>query len=440
MLREPPARASDDAYRMRLVDHREGVVATRHLEEARQVEQVAVHREDAVRDDKSAAVSATGGELAAEVVHVAVAVDEHVRAREPAAIDDRGVVQFVGKHGVALPDERGDCADVRHIARAVDERRLRPLERRKRALEPHMWRLRAGRETCAARPCAELVRGVRRRLDDARIARKIEIVVGRKDDELASVHDCRRTGRTLQRPAPARKPRRLPRVERVLQSVEAPRRICRGRERWDVLNEDGRALQELDRLRHALARTAIEEDASAVRVALLLEDGDAPVAELARRDIARYVVRVVRHADLGDDARRVLHLRREDDRLGVVVLDARRPLRQRRGVVHVGRPDAARAVGLEPLERVRVEQHRAAERMRLREPRHDLVRADDPRLGQQPRHKRTPLGGSLDGMRPDRQRLEADEVRRLRLHLDVDEVRRALRMRQRPLDEPRRDL
>jgi hypothetical protein len=112
---------------VRLVDHHARVVALRQLDDLRQRRGVAVHGEDAVGDDQGAAA---GGLLEAplEVVDVAVVVDEGLRARQPAAVDDRGVVERVGEDHVALLRERGHHAGVGEEARAEQQARLGALE------------------------------------------------------------------------------------------------------------------------------------------------------------------------------------------------------------------------------------------------------------------------------------------------------------------------
>ena len=88
MLRKAAARTSDDASRMRLVHHGKRIVATRHLQKARQVENVAVHRKHAVGNGEATAMFAASAKLSVKVLHVAMAIDEHVRTRKPAAVDD----------------------------------------------------------------------------------------------------------------------------------------------------------------------------------------------------------------------------------------------------------------------------------------------------------------------------------------------------------------
>ena len=91
---------------------------------------VAVHREDRVGDDQRAAPPRACAQAPGEVLDVAVVVDEDLGARQPAAVDDRGVVELVGEDDVAAAGERGDDAGVGQVARAEQQRGLGALERR----------------------------------------------------------------------------------------------------------------------------------------------------------------------------------------------------------------------------------------------------------------------------------------------------------------------
>ena len=301
-----------------------------------------------------------------------------------------------------------------------------------------MRRLRAGREARSARTRAPAARGVRRGRGHARIAREVEVVVGGKDGDAASGEVRFGTRRAVERAARPREARRGDRREVGGEPVEPALRRGR-RERRHVLDEDGRVLQEADRLGDLFARTAVEEDASAVRVAFLLDDGDALVADRPRRDVARHVAGIVRDADLADDAGRVLHLRRQDDRLGVVVLARRGALEERLGVVHVGRAHAARGIRLEPLEGVRVEEHCAAQAVAFGEFRQDLVAARDARAGEELGRAAASLRGGARHVRGDGKGGQADDLPGP-LDLDVDEIRLAPLVRECARDKRRRGL
>ena len=364
-----------------------------------------------------------------------MAVHEDVRAGHPARVDDRGVVEFVREDRVAAPHECGYRADIRHIARRVDDRRLRSLERGEVALEFGVRNLRAGREARSAGTRAPEPGGARRGGCDACVAREVEVVVRGEDDEFTSIDGSRRTSRRFERAAAAEEALRTARGEVRGKGFEPGGGVGVRREHGHVLDEDGGALEVFDCLRDAPAWSAVEEYASAARVAFLLDRRDAPVAEALRGDVSRDVVRIVRDAYLRDYSGRVLYFRGEHYGLGVVVLSARRSLFEGGGVVHVRRPHAARAVRLEPLQGVRVEQHRPAHRVRFREERHDLSYARDAVFGEEGRREGESLLRGVGGVCPDGKGLYAPYFARLRLDLDVEEVGLALRMRERARGE-----
>ncbi len=58
-----------------------------------------------------------------------------VRPRQPAAVDDAGVIQGVAEHGVAAADQGRNGADVGRIAGRKQQRRLGLFESRQTALQ-----------------------------------------------------------------------------------------------------------------------------------------------------------------------------------------------------------------------------------------------------------------------------------------------------------------
>ena len=214
-----------------------------------------------------------------------------------------------------------------------------------------MRRLRACRQTCPARSRAPAPRRLGRRRSHARITRQVEIVVrGQHKERLAVDHRCRSSWR-VRHLAPPSQPRRLHSGKLVGKNVHAGGTRSRASnmthvQRRHILNHYRLLFQEANRLRHLLTRTAIEEDAPTRRIALLLDHGDALVSDSARRDVPGHVVRIVRYAYLGDNARRMLHLGGEHDRLRVVVLVGGRPLGDRVGGIHACGTHAACTVWL----------------------------------------------------------------------------------------------
>ena len=116
---------AEEAGRVRVVDHGERVVFLREIADRLQVGDRSVHRETAVRGDQSDARAARFLQLRLEVRHVVVLVTSALRFAETDAIDDRGVIQFIGNDGVLRTEQRFEQTAVR-IERARDRESCLP--------------------------------------------------------------------------------------------------------------------------------------------------------------------------------------------------------------------------------------------------------------------------------------------------------------------------
>ena len=188
--RAAPARA-ERAGAVRVVDHHAHVVAPRERDDLLQRRDVAVHREHAVgHDQRRAAVRVA--QAPGEVVDVGVAVDERLGARQPAAVDDRGVVELVGEDDLAAAGERRHHAEVGQVARAEQQRALRALELRQPLLQAPVQRHVARHQARRARAHAPAHRRVGGGLAHARVVGQPEVVVGaQQQDGLAVQHHAR---------------------------------------------------------------------------------------------------------------------------------------------------------------------------------------------------------------------------------------------------------
>ena len=208
---------------VRVVDHHPHVVAPRQLDDLLERRDVAVHREHAVGHDQRAAAVGVA-QPPREVLDVAVAVDERLRAREPAAVDDRGVVELVGEHDLALARERRDR---RRGSRGSPSRTgpalCVPLNDASPLLQPPVQRHVARHEPRRARADAPAHRGVRRRLAHARVVRQPEVVVRAQQQDGLAVEDDARPLRTAHHAHAAIQAELLELVQSVLQiQHEAP--------------------------------------------------------------------------------------------------------------------------------------------------------------------------------------------------------------------------
>ena len=122
MLGRAAAALAHEAGGVRVVDHDHGVVAVGQVADRRQLGDRAVHREDAVGGDQPEPGRRGLLQPGLQVGHVAVAVAQALGLAEPDAVDDRGVVQLVGDHGVLGAQQRLEQAAVGVEARGVEDR------------------------------------------------------------------------------------------------------------------------------------------------------------------------------------------------------------------------------------------------------------------------------------------------------------------------------
>jgi hypothetical protein len=123
------------------------------------------------------------------VLDVAVVVDERLRARQPAAVDDRCVVELVGEDHVAGTRERGDHAGVGEVSGAEQKRGLPSLESRQPLLQPAVDGHRARdqpRGAGADPPASGRIGGG---FPDARVIREPEVVVRAQQEGGLTVDD-----------------------------------------------------------------------------------------------------------------------------------------------------------------------------------------------------------------------------------------------------------
>ena len=137
-----------------LVHHHHGVVALGQLHHLPQRRDVPVHAEDRFGDDELPRVGGRIFQQALQVLHVAVAVHRHRRPREPAAVDDAGMVQLVAEDQVVFLHQRGDDSHVGLVSAVEHQRRFGSLETRDAPLQllvrGHVARDQPGRSRAAA--------------------------------------------------------------------------------------------------------------------------------------------------------------------------------------------------------------------------------------------------------------------------------------------------
>ena len=167
---------ADHAEPVRVVDGEEGAVPAAGRGERRQRREVAVHAEDAVGQDDRAP-GFLRGELRLEGLDVAVRIMMQRRARQPAAVDQRGVVQAIAVDRRLARGERRDQAEVRHVAGREQDRPLAPGPGGEFLLERLVLRLVAGDQVRGAGADAVHARRGDESLDDPRMRGEAEVVV-----------------------------------------------------------------------------------------------------------------------------------------------------------------------------------------------------------------------------------------------------------------------
>ena len=130
----PAAAGADDAGGVGFVDDHSRAVGSREVDDVAQGCEVAVHGEHRVGDDHRAA-SVGSLQSGSQRVQIAMLIDDGLGAREPAAVDDRGMVQRVGEDHVPVVGERRDHAEVGQVARPEQHAGLMAFELRQFGLE-----------------------------------------------------------------------------------------------------------------------------------------------------------------------------------------------------------------------------------------------------------------------------------------------------------------
>ena len=166
------------ACRVALVDHDQSVVFLGQGADFVERGGIAVHREYAVGADDAETLCLRLLETLLQVGHVGIGVTVTYGFAETHAVDDRGVVQGVGDDGVLLAEERFEDTPVGIETGGVENRVLRAEIVGNGLFELLVDVLAAADEAHRRHAVAAAVHGFFRRLDQARVVRKPEVVVG----------------------------------------------------------------------------------------------------------------------------------------------------------------------------------------------------------------------------------------------------------------------
>ena len=185
VLADAVAGGAYDAGGVGFVDHGKKLIAVGDGQEPGQVGDIAVHAEDGVGDDETAA----GGvflDFFLEVLHIVVTIDDDFGAAQAAAVDDAGVVELVAEDDAVFGAECLEDADVCHVAGVVEQGGFCMLEAGEGFLQLCMERQCTGGQAGAAGAGAEEADGILGRGFYARLVDEAEVAVGCEHEQVLS--------------------------------------------------------------------------------------------------------------------------------------------------------------------------------------------------------------------------------------------------------------
>ena len=174
---------------MRIVHHEQDIVLLCHFIQLWQGSDIAVHAEHAVGDDQGPAV--VGGVLFDRILQrrwIIMLISDDLRTREPAAVDNGGMVQAVREDHILFPDQGGDRPQVGRETRLEGDHILCALEFGKPLLELDMQVHGAGDRAHRSRTDAVFPRRFLCRLDNLRVVGQPEIVIRAEVEHILAIH------------------------------------------------------------------------------------------------------------------------------------------------------------------------------------------------------------------------------------------------------------
>jgi hypothetical protein len=178
MLVRAAAARAHKADGVGVVNHHERAVFIGEVADDGEVCEITVHRKHTVGDNQNAARALGLGELRGEVGHVVVLVAEALGLAEAHAIDDGGVVEFVGNDGVLGAEQRLEQTAVGVETRRVKDGVLGAEKVGELFLELFVDFLRAANEPYAGETIAPFVERLMRGGDDLRMVREAKVIIG----------------------------------------------------------------------------------------------------------------------------------------------------------------------------------------------------------------------------------------------------------------------
>ena len=170
---------------MGIIDHDERVVFLGEVTDLGEWREGSIHGEHPIGDDERAAGTLGGDELRLKVCHVSVLVAIAGGLAETDAVDDRGVIEFVGDDGIAVVEEDFEDASVCVEARREQDRCVGAKQARQSRFKFIVLGLRATDEANTCHPESVRVERLLGRGDDIGVVGQTEVVVGAKIQEVS---------------------------------------------------------------------------------------------------------------------------------------------------------------------------------------------------------------------------------------------------------------
>ena len=169
-----------ETHGVRIIHHHQGVVAVGQRADHREVGNVAIHRENAVRGNQFEPRAFGFHELSLQVFHVVVQVAKPLRFAQADPVNDAGMIQFIGDDGVFGSEQCLEEASIGIETGAIENRIFRSQELAEFRFELFVDALGAADESNAGQAIAPFIECGFCGGGDRRMLRQPEIIVSAK--------------------------------------------------------------------------------------------------------------------------------------------------------------------------------------------------------------------------------------------------------------------
>ena len=174
---------------MGIIDHQPGIEALGQFEQLRQRRQIAIHAEHRIGEDQLAPGTAAR-QPRGQMLEIAMRIADMLGARQLRGIDQRGVVEFVGKDGIVALQQRRYDRQIGHVAGAEIQRLLEAGERRQPLFQLGMRAQVAADHMRGATANAPACRSLLNSGDQRRMIGQPQIVIAAKGGQATPLDQC----------------------------------------------------------------------------------------------------------------------------------------------------------------------------------------------------------------------------------------------------------